>query len=222
MSYYGTYRKYEQELDFLGKDGCTCQPTEEEIAKGLHYVGGLRSKCDKCYLIKKTKDIQESCLCQHERPTLTEKGRCNDCGLINTKYATATNVAAGQVIAQHFLYECEYEENIEHISPCTRTWTKKKYDYCRTCKNTPAAQTMRRRFGLTPKTFRQSLEREILKSLVRAGGLLPNEEVARNTAENCMHSWMDFETESVYARRRMRPAHKYQQTKDWFTFLPFY
>lgn len=212
-----TYSRFDEKLDFIGMAGCTCEITETEAAKGVWHPGTERSKCEKC-LLRKKEGKQDGCLCKHEHPTLTEKAVCNDCGLINAKYATVTNVAAGQVIAQHFLYEWEYEENQSRVSPHTRFWSKKKRDYCGTCKESRGEDKMRRRFGAAPRTFRQGLERKIMKALSSAGGALPSEDVARRAAEESMHNWMGFETELVYSRRRQRPSHKYSETRDWFQF----
>jgi hypothetical protein len=140
--------------------------------------------------------------------------------MMNKAYLRAARVAAGQVIAQHFLAEFPQHDYVKKRT--LRGLRRKKFQTCSTCLAKNGRYRMARRFGETPKNFRVSLEEKIIEKLISfpvGGG--PDIAAAKTMAELCVHNWIAFEFEDVTYRRRIRSLWSQDQVKNCFENLCF-
>jgi hypothetical protein len=192
------------------EEGCLCEGDTD--------TSSLTNKCSKCYTRKKHLVMGEGCTCTC--PSFIENAMCGNCNRVNIKYVRAARVAAGEVIAQHFLHEYQPGTYKVEWGKSRRTKNKtrtKKWKNCGECEKLHPLDRLRRRFGETPRTFRKCLEEKILKNLAVGPSENPDEEKAKKTAEKYMHEWMDTEIIWVESRRRCRPDYETDKETKWFS-----
>jgi len=184
------------------EEGCLCEEGNVFCC--------ISKKCDKCFTRKGVVLWQDGCSCTF--PSFFKTAHCGNCSRRNNKYVRAARIAAGAVIAQHFLAEWQpHQKGVTNM-----TDRKNRRNSCNECYKTAPSDRLKKRFGETPKAFRSCLEKKILRALVVIGGENPNEAVAKEEAEKRMHEWMDNEVELVQSRRRRRNKHDTETKTDWF------
>jgi hypothetical protein len=205
----------------MDTEGCLCEGDTDTCV--------ITSKCVKCYITKKITVVEEGCKCTY--PSFIKNAICGNCNQVNIKYVRAARVAAGEVIAQHFLNEYEKPDSLHEFHQGDYEWrwekplmTKRRgrnWKSCEECENTPLEKRLRRRLGVTPPTFRKCLEEVVLKGLIVGPSENPDEEIARKTAEKYMHMWMEDEIQMVESRKRVRGRRSTEAEKNWFSYLSY-